>query len=233
LIIGATSGIGNQITQDLEKSHQLFITGRNQSKLDLLNNDMACVYLLDLNNENGFDVLLEKLPVLDGVVFCAGVTNHTPAKFIQQKHIEEVFNVNVLGVIKLVTILLKEKKIARYGSLVFLSSIATKFPYFGGSLYVASKMALEGFAKTLAIELSDKKIRVNCVSPAFVRTDMSQKVEDLSSEDTFEVFSKKHPFGVVEIKDVSNMVCHLLSDESISITGQVMQVGNFNSGLKM
>ena len=51
-----------------------------------------------------------------------------------------------------------------------------------------SKMALEGFAKTLAIELSDKKIRVNCVSPAFVRTDMSQKVEDLSSEDAFEVF---------------------------------------------
>ena len=228
LIIGATSGIGSKLSTELIDDFDLIVTGRDAQKLKDVSGKGI---LLDLEDIESFDSFIDELPELYGVVYCAGVTTHTPVKFIKKEHIESVFNVNVFGAISIISKLLKQKKISDSGSVVLLSSIATQYPYFGGSLYVASKLALEGFAKSLAIELSNKKIRVNCVAPSFVKTNMVKSMEEFSSEDALDIFSKKHPMGVVEVNDVTNLINYLLSDHSKLISGQIMNVGNFNTGL--
>lgn len=228
LIIGATSGIGSKLSTNLIDYFDLIVTGRDTQKLKDVSGKGI---LLDLEDIESFDSFIDELPELYGVVYCAGVTTHTPVKFIKKEHIESVFNVNVFGAISIISKLLKQKKISDSGSVVLLSSIATQYPYFGGSLYVASKLALEGFAKSLAIELSNKKIRVNCVAPSFVKTNMVKSMEEFSSEDALGIFSKKHPMGVVEVNDVTNLINYLLSDQSKLISGQIMNVGNFNTGL--
>ena len=228
LIIGATSGIGSKLSTDLIDDFDLIVTGRDAQKLKDVSGKGI---LLDLEDIESFDSFIDELPELYGVVYCAGVTTHTPVKFIKKEHIESVFNVNVFGAISIISKLLKQKKISDSGSVVLLSSIATQYPYFGGSLYVASKLAMEGFAKSLAIELSNKKIRVNCVAPSFVKTNMVKSMEEFSSEDALDIFSKKHPMGVVEVNDVNNLINYLLSDQSKLISGQIMNVGNFNTGL--
>jgi len=229
LIIGATSGIGSKLSTDLIDDFDLIVTGRDAQKLKDVSGKGI---LLDLEDIESFDSFIDELPEeLYGVVYCAGVTTHTPVKFLKKEHIESVFNVNVFGAISIISKLLKQKKISDSGSVVLLSSIATQYPYFGGSLYVASKLALEGFAKSLAIELSNKKIRVNCVAPSFVKTNMVKSMEEFSSEDALDIFSKKHPMGVIDAGDVTNLINYLLSDQSKLISGQVINVGKFNTGL--
>ena len=231
LIIGATSGIGSKLSTDLIDDFDLIVTGRDTQKLEPLEIADSKKIFLDLEDDASFDSLIDKLPELHGVVYCAGLTHHTPVKFLKKEHLYTMFNVNVFAAISIISKLLKQKKISDSGSVVLLSSIATQYPYFGGSLYVASKLALEGFAKSLAIELSNKKIRVNCVAPSFVKTNMVKSMEEFSSEDALGIFSKKHPMGVVEVNDVTNLINYLLSDQSKLISGQIMNVGNFNTGL--
>ena len=120
---------------------------------------------------------------------------------------------------------------AKNASLIYLSSVATHYPYFGGALYVSSKMALEGFVKTLAIELASKKIKVNAVAPTFVRGEMAESVSNFTTEENSKEFGKKHPFGNIDKNDVTELIHFLLSDKNNSITGQILQVGNFNTGL--
>jgi len=230
LITGATSGIGKQCAIDLSASGaKLIVTGRDETRLietmALLKGEGHNYYLADLLDFDKFTSIAENLPILDGVVHSAGITGHLPAKFIGVNDISEIMQVNYMAPVLLTAALLRKKKIANKASIVFLSSITTKYPYYGGALYGSSKAAIEAYSRVLAIELAAKGIRSNCVSPSFVRTPMVDDAGKTISNDVLEKFEKMMPLGFGEPTDVSNAILYLLSDASKWVTGSNMVLG--------
>jgi NAD(P)-dependent dehydrogenase (short-subunit alcohol dehydrogenase family) len=230
LITGASSGIGKDVAVLLSAHNgKLIITGRDEQRLSetfgLLNGNEHKKIIADITNETELEELVNQIRELDGIVFSAGITDYMPAKFINQKHFDAIFNINFKAPVFLTQKLLAKRKIKKEASLVYISSIATKYAYFGGSMYTSSKMALEGYCKTLAIELGKDGTRVNCVSPAMVKTDMLGKAADVVSNESIESFKKLHPLGFGKPRDVSSAILFLLSDASKWITGQNLILG--------
>ena len=120
----------------------------------------------DLTNASDVKKLSSELKPLDGLVHCAGIVKPVPVKFINEQQLDEVFAVNFKSVVLLNAQLLQLRKINNSASIVLISTISTLHPYFGGGIYIASKAALEGYGRTMALELSSKKIRVNILQPA-------------------------------------------------------------------
>jgi len=231
-ISGASSGIGRQIAISVsEAGGTVFITGRDETRLmdtfHSLKGEKHNFHVADLSVELEIQALAEKLPALDGVVHAAGVTSHFPAKFIGTKQINETFNINFFAPVLLTKQVLSKKLLKDSASIVFLSSIASKYPYFGGGLYTASKLALEGYCHTLALELCVKKIRANCLAPAMVQTSMLEKTEETISKESLDKFKSVHPLGFGKPEDVANAAIFLLSDASRWITGQNIILGGF------
>ena len=232
LITGASSGLGKDVsTLIADCGGRVIVTGRNEQRLDetflsLKGKDHKQV-IADITNENELSELVNQITELDGVVFSAGIAGYMPVKFINQKHHDNFFNINFNAPVFLTQKLLAKRKIKKGASLVYISSVATKNPFFAGSMYVSSKMAIEGFCKTLALELCKDGIRVNCVSPAMVKTDMLEKASDVVSKESIDSFKKDHPLGFGEPRDVSSAILFLLSDASKWITGQNLILGSF------
>lgn len=224
LIIGATSELAENFISSYGAAYELYFTARNYSK-----ETHEKWISVDFNDFN--DTCFDDLPELDGIVYFAGITSHTPVKLAKKRHYDTVFNANFYGAFISMATLLKKNKINPNASLVFLSSVASTYPYYGGALYTSSKMALEGFVKTLALELASKKIKVNAVAPTFVKGEMADSIANFTTASTIKEFDKKHPFGNIHKNDVSEIIHFLLSDKNNSITGQILQVGNFNTGI--
>ena len=116
--------------------------------------------------------------------------------------------------------ILKKSKLQKQSSIVFISSVSSKHPYFGGSLYVSSKAALDAFALSLALELSPHLTRVNSLSPGLVRTNILEQTLAASEPDKAQSYEKNYPLGFGETEDVSGITAFLLSDRAKWITGQ-------------
>jgi len=112
--------------------------------------------------------------------------------------------------------------------LVFISSEAVRQPFFGSTVYTASKAALESFALSLAIELQPKKIRANCISPAYVETPMLDEARKIMSDEFIAGMKKMHPEAFSTPDRIASLAAFLLSDESASINGQILKAGRFN-----
>jgi NAD(P)-dependent dehydrogenase (short-subunit alcohol dehydrogenase family) len=225
LVIGTGSSIAKSFCSKFKNEYEFLGTSRDGKALP----DFAGNFKLDFLKPD-YD-FISALPVVDGVLVASGITSHVPVKYIKPAQIEDTFNVNFFGILKLITGLIKEKKLANGSSLVFLGSVAAKYPYPGGVLYTASKRALEGLSATLAVELASKKIRSNVVAPVLVESDMADSILQFSDEEALQRFSSQHPFGVITTEQVSGLIHFLLNDSSSGITGQIMQAGNFNTSL--
>jgi len=222
LVTGASSGIGKEIAIKLNAlGANIIITGRNEERLnetrDLLIYHLgipAESYPCDLSKEDDIRKMVTELPQLDGVVFCAGVVEYYPIKFINAEKINNIFSVNLNSQIILTQQLTKNKKLKPNGSLVYISSIASKIGVAGTSLYAASKAGLNGFVKVAASELSNQKIRANSICPGIIQTPMTEKAQNVNDD-----LAKDYPLGLGETIDVVGPCIFLLSDASKWITG--------------
>lgn len=231
LVTGASSGIGKQAAiLACEHGATLFITGRDEARLKetftLLGSAEHFSQVADLTVEAEMDALISKLPKLDGIVHCAGIVGPLPAKFILQEHIDKMFSINYNVPVNLTGKLLRAKKVADRASILFMSTIATRNPYFGGALYSSSKAALEAYARTLALEHVAKGIRANCLMAGLVDTPMIvSPSEDKMQAEALDRYLKRYPMGIGDPKDVAATIIFFLSDASKWISGTSLVLG--------
>lgn len=230
LVTGASSGIGMQSAISIsECGGTVVITGRDTERLkqtfDLLKGNDHKMIIANLTDEAELEKLTEELPVLNGIVHCAGISAPLPARFIKKRHIDEMMQINYNTPVLLTGLILQKRKLLNNSSIVFLSTIATKFPYYGGALYVSSKSSLSGYSLVLALELSPRGIRSNCLLPGFVKTPMYEAIRKNASEEAMNKFEMLHPLGIGNPEDVAGPVCFLLSDASRWITGINLPLG--------
>ena len=229
LITGASSGIGRATAIQLSQlGASVALNGRNDKELQ--NTANACagkpiVLKADLCNEEEVSQLIELSPKLNGWVHCTGKVLPVPVKFIQEKHLEEILNVNFKSAVKLTSALLRGKKLNDGSSILFISSVSVLHSYFGGGPYVASKAALEAHARTMALELASKKIRVNVLQPALVKTAIYKATSEAAmNQQEMEEHEKKYPLGIGEPEDVAKAAAFFISDESSWITGSSLKM---------
>jgi NAD(P)-dependent dehydrogenase (short-subunit alcohol dehydrogenase family) len=229
LITGASSGIGRAVAEACASNGGMVIVSA-RNKLELEKTAAGChnnasIFVADLTIENDIVELSKALPLIDGWVHCTGKVLPVPVKFIQEKHLSDVFAVNYSSAVKLGSALLQQKKLKEHSSLVFISSVSVLHSYFGGAPYVSSKAALEAYAKTLALELAPKKIRVNVLQPGLVKTAIYQStVEAAMKPGELEQHEKKYPLGIGLPEDVANACVFFLSDASKWITGSSLKM---------
>lgn len=228
LVTGASSGIGRGIAIACSKmGASVIINGRNEQRLSETMSEMEgdenLSLAADLSNSISLVEMISRLPKLDGVVHCAGIGQRILCKQLQEQDLDTMMNVNFKAPVMLQTELLKQKKINRGASIVFISSIASDSPSIGNAVYSASKGAIISYANCLALELAPRQIRVNCILPAMVWTDLIFKggvTEEVLKED-----EKKYPlkrYGKPE--DIANLSIYLLSNAAAWMTGASIKI---------
>lgn len=159
-----------------------------------------------------------------GLVNNAGIAYDEIATNAKLEPLEKMFRVNVFSPIILTKYILRDMLLNEIkGSIVHISSVCAHTGYKGLSMYSATKAAIEAFSKTVAREFGSRKIRSNCVAPGFMETDMSKT---LNSEQKDRIYLRTSLKEETNLESVSNTVKFLLSEESYSITGQVIHVDN-------
>lgn len=227
LVTGASSGIGRGIAIACAgMGAKVVITGRNQIRLQETLSQMEgeghSMVAADLTRPDEREMLVQQIPPLDGLVQCAGVMNRVPCKNIGQEDIDSVLQPNLQAPILLQAELLQAKKINKSASIVYMASIAARSAVGGNALYSASKAALISYAKCLALELSPRQIRVNCIAPAMVGTDLALVG---ATKEELDADQAKYPlkrYGTPE--DIANLAIYLLSDASCWMTGSCVEI---------
>lgn len=237
LITGASSGIGREAALLVsEYGGIVYLTGRDKGRLDetfqkISHNPKSQIpnsssRLADLTVEAEMDALIADLPPLNGIVHCAGIVGPLPSKFITQEEIDKMFSINYDVPVNLTSKILRKKKLLDNASVIFMSTIATKNPYFGGALYSSSKAALEAYSKTIALELMPKGIRSNCILAGLVDTPMIvSPAEKGMQEEALGRYLQRYPLGIGASKDVAATILFFLSDASKWITGTNLILG--------
>jgi NAD(P)-dependent dehydrogenase (short-subunit alcohol dehydrogenase family) len=231
LITGASSGLGRQcaITASMHGA-KVFITGRNQERLletfNQLSGEGHRWFTADLTMEKDLSKLVEQLPLLNGVVYSVGISDLSPARFIKAEDIKKTYDISFNASVLLTSQLLAKKKLEKnMCSLVFISTISTRYPFVGGAMYISAKAALEAYARVLGLELASKGIRSNSISPAFVKTPMLDDTAEKYSNEAVRKVEEQQLLGLGEPEDVANVVVFFLSDASRWITASNLIVG--------
>lgn len=230
LVTGASSGIGKAIAMECARlGARLFITGRNSQKLyDVLVSipdgvDVTSIPA-DLTESVSLEFIADRVEALDGIVHCAGIGDRTLSKMVREKDIERVMDTNFNAPVLLQRALLKKKKVNKGASIVFIASRAPFAPTIGNGLYSASKGALIAYSKVLGLELAPQKIRVNCICPAMVWTELVERDASLTGVDYHEA-EKSYPLGRYgKPEDIAYLAVYLLSDCSEWMTGSCIDV---------
>ncbi len=228
LIIGASSGIGKKLAEQLSESgHHIFGTYcKNEIHS---NNPLIQFHRLNVLDENiVFDFLPE---ILSGVIYCPGSINLRPFERIKPNDFIDDYNLQVVGAIKTIQNVAPKLRNSENGAIILFSTVAVQTGFSFHTQVSASKGAIEGLTKALAAEYAPK-IRVNCIAPSLTNTPLAAYL--LNSEQKIEASAQRHPLKRVgKTDDIVNMAEFLLSTKASWITGQIMHVDGGISTLKI
>lgn len=224
LVTGASSGIGYETCLSISRQGGTFIAVARRVELlkkliEECGNKNSFI-LADLSQTEDIQKIVELMPNIDGIVHSAGIVTLAPVKFYSKELMNSIRETNFDSIALLINLITKKKKINKGSSIVLVASIAGLFGMKGNGIYAASKGALIAISKVWASEFSSNRIRVNCISPGMVKTEITNKsIEDLSLE-VIQQDEKKYPLGYGEAIQVANPIIFLLSEASSWITGQ-------------
>ena len=234
LITGATGGIGNCIVKKFDElGAKIVASGTNEDKLKDLEDKFSNIYSekfkLDDHDkiENFINLVDQKLGGLDILVNNAGITLDNLSIRLSEENWKKVLDINLTSTFLMCKSAVKKMLKQKNGKIVNITSIVGHTGNLGQANYAASKAGIIAFSKSLAIEYAKKNININCVSPGFIKTEMTDKIND----DFKKILLSKIPSGTLGTgEDVSNCVAFLASDMASYINGETIHV---NGGMYM
>ena len=234
LITGATGGIGNALVKKfLSLDGTVLATGTNTEKLDTLKKEFPKINVLkfDISDHSKIEDFIEnvtsQLVGLDVLVNNAGITMDNLSLRMKDEEWKKVIDINLSSTFYLCKHAIKKMLKNKYGRIVNITSIVGHTGNLGQANYSASKAGMVAMSKSLAIEYAKKNITINCVSPGFIQSKMTEKiVESIKAVLTSRIPMSKLGTG----EDVSNTVAFLSSDAASYITGETIHV---NGGMYM
>ena len=229
LITGAASGIGRATSlQCAEMGAKVILVDLNENGLketqQLIGSDSTEYRALDLTDLEKLCEMVSTLPKLDGVASNAGIVLSLLAKFSEPKDMDRIFKINAFSHINLIQQLVVQKKLNKGASIVFTSSMSGVYcGIAGGALYGATKSAILGYSKALAIELAPRGIRVNTIHPGMIETPLTQGTA--LSKELLEEDAKNYPLGRYgKPEEIAYAIVYLLSDATIWMTGSQLLI---------
>lgn len=228
VLSGASSGLGSAIAMRLaECQARLLLLGRDQEKLNALLNSLPgsghkshCVELNDVAGlEASMKPVMKDFGYIYGLCHCAGVVQTRSLNMTRVDTIQNQYIVNVSAGIELARLVAsRELHQQGGGSVVFISSIYSHVGAPGQTGYCASKGAINAAARAMALELAPRNIKVNTISPGFIRTEMTTNKSMLSQEQIQEIVDR-HPLGEGQPEDIARAAVFLLAPQNRWITG--------------
>ncbi len=234
LITGATGGIGNSLVEKFNSLGSTIIaTGTNEDKLSSLKKEFSDIHIekfkLDEHKkiEEFINKMDQKVDGLDILVNNAGITLDNLSIRLTEENWKKVLDINLTSTFLMCKYAIKKMLRKKKGKIINITSIVGHTGNLGQSNYAASKAGIIAFSKSLAIEYAKKNININCVSPGFIKTEMTDKINDEFKK----ILIDKIPSGDLGTgEDVSNCVAFLASDMAKYINGETIHV---NGGMYM
>ena len=225
IVTGSGSGIGRETSLVLAREGatviMMDINAEGLAETANIGGEHCHPFTIDLTNENEVLVAVmqavEKFGKIAGLVHCAGISSRKPLNVLKKEGFSRVMDINFYSFVDLVRIVTKKKYFYDGGSIVVMSSISSIRGYKAKTEYCVSKAAVDAFVRCMALELSDRKIRINSVMAAEVLTPMALKAKELNHSIGASEFNA--PLGPSEPYEVANTIAFLLSDATKTITG--------------
>ena len=234
IITGATGGIGNELVKKfISLKGDVLATGTNEEKLEKLKKNYPSVEILkfDISKHSEIESFIEqahtKLKGLDILVNNAGITSDNLSLRMKNEEWQKVIDVNLSSTFYTCKHALKKMLKNKFGRIINITSIVGHTGNIGQANYTASKAGMIAMSKSLAIEYARKNITINCVSPGFIQTNMTDQI----NEEVKKSLMSRIPMNKLgNGEDVSNSVAFLASDTASYITGETIHV---NGGMYM
>ena len=235
IVTGASGGIGNSIIKKLnEAGTNILATGTRIEKLEELKKNFEDIKILkfDISQTQKIEDFIENATnelggSLDGIINNAGITQDNLAIRMSLDEWQKVININLTSTFLMSKFAIKKMLKNKSGKIVNITSVVGHTGNLGQANYTASKAGIVAMSKSLAIEYAKKNINVNCISPGFIKTAMTDKIDDKFKE---AIISKIPSARLGEPDDIANAVIFLSSEQSNYINGETLHV---NGGMYM
>ena len=229
ILTGATGGIGNEILNKLIKCNaNVIATGTNEEKLNKLKKNFPNIIIkkFDISNHSLIESFIDECNKdfnnkIDVLINNAGITKDNLSIRMKDDEWNKVIEINLTSTFLMSKNTIKKMLKNKNGKIINITSVVAHTGNLGQSNYAASKAGIVGMSKSLAIEYGKKNIKINCISPGFIKSDMTDKI----NEDYIQKLREKislDKFGIPE--DVANAVIFLSSSMSDYITGETIHV---------
>ena len=235
IVTGASGGIGNAIIKRLnEAGANILASGTRIEKLEELKKNFEGIKILkfDISQSDKIEEFIENATgelggSLDGIINNAGITQDNLAIRMSLDEWQKVININLTSTFLMSKFAIKKMLKNKSGKIVNITSVVGHTGNLGQANYTASKAGIVAMSKSLATEYAKKNININCISPGFIKTAMTDKIDDKFKE---VIISKIPSARLGEPEDIANAVLFLSSDLSNYINGETLHV---NGGMYM